>query len=66
MRDNELVVEVADDGCGFNSRERQAGSDGIVNMKERLHTLGGGCEITSLARKGTTVQFHAPLPGTFL
>jgi signal transduction histidine kinase len=57
-----LVVEVTDDGCGFDAATRTAGHDGIANMHERLKSLGGGCEITSDAKRGTTVRFRAPLP----
>ncbi|HSY17909.1 MAG TPA: ATP-binding protein [Candidatus Acidoferrales bacterium] len=66
VQENQLVVEVADNGCGFDSQARQAGSDGISNMNERLRSLGGECKITSSAQQGTTVRFSAPLPGTFL
>jgi signal transduction histidine kinase len=62
VRDHHLVVEVADDGCGFNPAERKAGSDGLANMKERLKKLGGECNVVSNANKGTTVRFSAPLP----
>ena len=60
--DHNLVVEVADNGRGFELTERQAGSDGLANMKERLKKLGGGCEIISNANKGATVRLTAPLP----
>jgi signal transduction histidine kinase len=61
-----LVVEVADNGRGFDVRERQTGADGIANLNERLKSLGGQCEITSDTQKGTTVRFRAPLPGKML
>jgi signal transduction histidine kinase len=64
--ENRLVVEVADNGRGFNLRERQAHSDGLANMKERLSALGGSCEIVSDIQKGTTVRFSAPLPERLL
>jgi signal transduction histidine kinase len=58
----QLVVEVVDDGRGLGISECQPGSDGLVNMNERLKTLGGRCEIVSDAKTGTTVRFFAPLP----
>jgi len=66
VRQRRLLVEVADNGRGFNLSERQAGNDGLVNMKERLKTLGGGCDIVSDAKTGTTVRFSAPLPERLL
>ena len=61
-----LLVQVSDNGRGLEAQARQAGADGIANMNERLKALGGRCEITSDAHKGTTVQFRAPLPGKYL
>ena len=66
VREENLVVEVADDGQGLDLVEHPAGSDGIANMHERLKSIGGRCEITSDINQGTTVRFIAPLPGTFL
>lgn len=66
VREQRLMVEVADNGRGFNSSGPPAGSDGLVNMKERLQTLGGGCEIISGTKTGTTVRFSAPLPQRLL
>jgi signal transduction histidine kinase len=64
--DETLIVEVSDNGRGFDPHNRSAGADGIVNMEERLKALGGECEIRSNGREGTTVQFRAPLPETFI
>ena len=64
--DNRLTVEVSDNGHGFDPENRQASEDGIANMKERLQSLGGSCEITSSARDGTTVCLRATLPRRFL
>jgi signal transduction histidine kinase len=61
-----LTVELADNGRGFDLRERQSGDDGLANMSARLKALGGECEITSDSQKGTTVRFRAPLPRKFL
>jgi signal transduction histidine kinase len=61
-----LIVEVSDNGHGFDPNNRHAGDDGIANMKDRLKSLGGECSITSGAEDGTTVRFRAPLPKRFL
>jgi signal transduction histidine kinase len=66
VRDDCLIVEVSDDGHGFNPGNRQAGDDGIANMKERLKSLDGRCEITSNAQEGTTVCLRASLPKRLL
>jgi len=62
VREGCLVVEVADDGHGFDPRKRQTGDDGLANMSARLQSIGGGCEINTEPGRGTTVCFRAPLP----
>lgn len=65
VRGDCLIVEVSDNGHGFDPKNHQAGDDGIANMNERLRSLDGACEITSNPRNGTTVRFRAPLPKVF-
>jgi signal transduction histidine kinase len=52
-----LVLEVADDGCGFS--EHAAGV-GLHAMRERAAELGGTCEIASRPGAGTTVTARLP------
>jgi signal transduction histidine kinase len=66
VRDDLLLVDLADNGHGFNLSERKNGDDGLANMKERLKSLGGSCEIISEPHQGTTVRFQAPLPKRLL
>ena len=66
VRNDHLIVELADNGQGFNLGERKAGDDGLANIKERLKSLGGDCNITSDLHKGTAVRFQAPLPKKIL
>jgi signal transduction histidine kinase len=61
-----LVVELADNGRGFDLQAHQSGNDGLANMNERMKSLGGTCEIKSEIQKGTTVRFLAPLPKKLL
>lgn len=65
-QDHRLRVEVTDNGRGLQPAKRQAGNDGLANMKERLNRLGGECHIVGDATHGTTVQFSAPLPRRLL
>jgi signal transduction histidine kinase len=66
VRADWLVVEVSDNGHGFDLSNHHAGDDGLANMKDRLKSLEGACEIKSNAQEGTTVCFRAPLPRRFL
>jgi signal transduction histidine kinase len=56
---NWLVLEVADDGCGFDAV--QCGRHGLRNMAERAHTLGGILEVSSCPGDGTRLVLRVPL-----
>lgn len=64
VENNDLVVEVADDGRGFMTGAREAGADGQFNMKKRLEALGGQCTVESEPGQGTTVRLRVPLQGS--
>lgn len=60
----EAEVEIADDGCGFDSQADlppEDGHFGIVGMKERVQELGGRFSIASQPGRGTTVRAKFPL-----
>jgi signal transduction histidine kinase len=54
---NVLNISIHDNGSGFNLAKTATGN-GLSNMKQRLQTLGGRCDIESAAEKGTTVLLH--------
>jgi signal transduction histidine kinase len=55
----DLLVEVADDGCGI-APERQAGV-GLLSLRERAEELGGRSEVTCPSSGGTVVRAWLPL-----
>jgi len=55
-----LRVQIADNGRGFDPAARAAGH-GLANMRERLTTIGGSCQIESALNQGTRVTFTLPL-----
>ncbi len=64
-----LLITIADDGRGLDSKDGSPDGNGLSNMRERLHRLGGQCVIQSGFSQGTTVTFRLPLhqpksPGT--
>ena len=63
VEDEGLVVMVRDDGRGFDqgALHRTAGGLGLLNMRERLLAVQGGCEVESMPGKGTTVSVYVPL-----
>jgi signal transduction histidine kinase len=60
--DQDLVVEITDDGTGLPSRLREG--VGLTSMRERAAGVGGVCAITSRQGHGTVVQAHLPLSVT--
>lgn len=61
-RDRNLVLEVKDDGCGFDpSKVDHNGGMGLKSMYERARILSGELNITSAPGKGTLVHLLAPL-----
>lgn len=57
LSDNGLIIEVADNGHGFDAARVTGEGNGLANMRRRLEDIGGHMEITSQAGKGTTVRF---------
>jgi signal transduction histidine kinase len=51
-----VILEVSDDGCGFDPRSIAAeGGMGLVSMRERTERLGGKLDVKSEPGKGTSV-----------
>jgi len=57
-----LVLEVADDGAGFDpaARDVRARRLGLTSMEERAARAGGALEIRSAPGAGTTVRLEVP------
>jgi PAS domain S-box-containing protein len=56
-----LVLEVRDDGRGFDRSVRRTDSLGLASMEERALALGGRLEIESSPGRGTRVRLECPL-----
>ena len=59
---NRLLLEIADDGVGFDPAAEGIRSRrlGLTSMEERAERIGGTLEIRSAAGAGTTVRLEAP------
>ena len=57
-----VVIEVADDGRGFDATSMRAGV-GLSAMRERVEGLGGAIEVSSRPGEGTKVMVKVPLGG---
>jgi signal transduction histidine kinase len=59
-RDEKAVVEVDDDGTGFDPESARRG-EGLTNLENRAAALGGSAVIESAPDEGTTVRLILPL-----
>lgn len=60
---DECVLEVRDDGCGFDPVASRKRSFGLAGMKERVLMLRGKIDIASAPGKGTRIEVRLPVPG---
>jgi signal transduction histidine kinase len=56
----ELMIQIQDDGIGFNRNEIRPFSNGLNNMEKRMTDIGGTLEIKNTG--GTTITMNIPLP----
>jgi signal transduction histidine kinase len=54
------VLEIDDDGRGFDPARATGGGQGLRNLRERAAALGGRAEIHSTLGEGTSVQVMIP------
>ena len=58
-----LRFSVADDGAGFLASQARVGA-GIINMQDRMATVGGELTVRSRPGDGTAVRGRVPLSVT--
>lgn len=57
----DVVLEINDDGVGFNlTRANQCGGMGLANMRDRAAKLGGSLEIVTAPGQGTAIRVRTP------
>ncbi|RKR37832.1 PAS domain S-box protein [Paraburkholderia sp. BL17N1] len=54
------VLEIIDDGCGFDSMAARMKSFGLVGMRERVLMLGGEISVLSAPGSGTSITVCIP------
>jgi signal transduction histidine kinase len=57
----ELLIEIKDDGIGFDSSHRTGHGLGLLGMRERVEQLGGIASVESGNGQGTAVSVRLPL-----
>ena len=59
--DGEVLLEVQDNGSGFDVDGAERGGFGISSMRQRAAGMGGRLEIETKPGQGTRVRLYAPL-----
>ncbi|WP_239069808.1 sensor histidine kinase [Cellulomonas chitinilytica] len=64
FEDDEVVLDVVDDGCGFvpGPQPDQAGGFGLAAMGSRIREIGGTLAVESAPGEGTAVAVRLPVP----
>jgi signal transduction histidine kinase len=60
--DDDLLLEISDNGAGFDAAGSFPGHLGLHSMRERAERLGGTLAIESAAGAGTRIQVRVPCP----
>ena len=61
VKDNEVMLEISDDGVGFDMSERDIGGIGFSSMRERSNRINSQLEIISKVNQGTRIILKVPL-----
>jgi signal transduction histidine kinase len=61
-KDGQLVLEIADKGRGFDTRQSFPGHMGLISMPERATKIGATLEIRSVIGEGTTIRLTRKHP----
>jgi signal transduction histidine kinase len=62
-RPNAVLIEVRDNGCGFDVMTDRPGHYGLESIRGRASELGGAATILSIPGEGTSVQVQVPAVG---
>jgi signal transduction histidine kinase len=61
MTGSNALLEIDDDGSGFDPETATGGGNGLRNLRERAESIGGELTIVSSSGEGTTVRVLIPL-----
>lgn len=60
LSDGDVVVEVGDDGVGFDPADPRSGQ-GLGSLAARAANRGGSCRVTSAVGQGTRLEWRVPI-----
>lgn len=58
--DGKIVLEISDNGCGFDPQTKNASGYGLQGITERLRLIGGQLILDSQPGQGTHIQITVP------
>jgi NarL family two-component system sensor histidine kinase YdfH len=61
--EDQLEIEISDDGIGFDPQKVEAGHYGLLGMQERVRLAGGSIDLHSDPGNGTRIGIRIPLSG---
>ena len=61
-KDGRYLLEVQDNGLGFDPSIRKEKSFGLLSIRERALMLGGDLDISSAPGRATAIKVHFPIP----
>jgi signal transduction histidine kinase len=61
MTGSNALLEIDDDGSGFDPETAGGRGNGLRNLRERAAAIGGDLSIVSSTGEGTTVRVLLPL-----
>jgi len=61
QQDDDYILEVRDNGTGFDPSVKTAGSFGLVGIRERVLMLDGEVSVTTTLGEGSTIRVHVPV-----
>ena len=62
--DDGVMLEIADDGIGFDRNAQGMGGSGLGNIRSRAREIGARLDISSVPDGGTRIAMHIPKPRT--
>lgn len=62
MEEQAVILQVGDNGRGFDPQEVDSSSTGLAGMRQRLAEAGGTLEINSRPMLGTSLTIRVPIP----
>jgi signal transduction histidine kinase len=60
--DGSIVLQITDDGCGFDPEAIGAQKFGLEGIRQRAAILGGSVQVQSKPGTGTTIEIRLPPP----